>query len=517
MPSSVRPPLRGHARWRQAGSQVARRVGAHGPFLALLALGALLRLLVLVAFRPVLWFYGDSYGYLGVAVHPSPYDVRPTGYSFFLELLQPLHRLAVVAAAQHLIGLGVGVGVYAVLHRLGVRRWLATLAAAPVLLDAFGVGVEQTLLAETLFLGLVMPALLALVWPRGRPGRPGLPGVAACGWVGLLLALGVLTRTVGLALVAVAVTALVARRAGPRRLAAALVAFTLPLLLYASWFNAVHHRYELTASNGFFLYGRVVQLADCAGMDLPAAERPLCPPEPPGQRREVEYYVWNRASPAWTLPYKRVRQDELAADFARRVMRAQPLDYAAAVGLDLAHSVAPGRSPYPSDFTYSNYLFRTTYPPVDPSASESARLYQGGVGDGNPNPVAGLARPLRAYQAVGYVPGPVYGLAILVGLAGLVLGRDRTGRRSATFLFLAAGAAMLVVPALTAAFDYRYQLPALPMLAIAAALGAQLLLDRRRRPRHRAGASPAASPAASAPVADLGPATAEEPERVAVG
>lgn len=50
-----------------------------------------------------------------------------------------------------------------------------------------------------------------------------------------------------------------------------------------------------------------------------------------------------------------------------------------------------------------------------------------------------------------------------------------------TGLLLGSGASQVLLPVLIQGFDYRYLLPALPLLPAAAALGLQLLLERRRR------------------------------------
>ena len=68
-------------------------------------------------------------------------------------MLEPVGGLALVAAVQHAFGLAMGVALYALLLRQGAPRWVATVAAAPVLLD------------RTLF-----PQLLALTGDAGARG-----------------------------------------------------------------------------------------------------------------------------------------------------------------------------------------------------------------------------------------------------------------------------------------------------------------------------------------------------------
>ena len=73
LPDALTQRLRAVDRW---ASGVVRR---HWPVLLVLAVGALLRLAVQLAYQPVLWFFGDSFAYLVVALHLAPYEVRPIG------------------------------------------------------------------------------------------------------------------------------------------------------------------------------------------------------------------------------------------------------------------------------------------------------------------------------------------------------------------------------------------------------------------------------------------------------
>jgi len=69
-------------------------------------------------------------------------------------------------------------------------------------------------------------------------------------------------------------------------------------------------------------------------------------------------------------------------------------------------------------------------------------------------------------------------------LASLGVGRSRgSGVRSLTFLLVASAAGLMLVPAATAEFVWRYQMPALSLIPAAAALGWPALFG------HRLGAS----------------------------
>ena len=73
-----------------------------------------------------------------------------------------------VAAVQHLLGLGMAVALYVLLLRRGSPRWLAALATAPVLLDAYQLQMEQTVMPDVLFEAPLVAGLAALLW-RPRP------------------------------------------------------------------------------------------------------------------------------------------------------------------------------------------------------------------------------------------------------------------------------------------------------------------------------------------------------------
>ncbi|MEV7908639.1 hypothetical protein, partial [Streptomyces anulatus] len=68
----------------------------HRIFGAVLVLAAALRVLAMGGY-PAVWFE-DSFEYVGVAQRIQPYPVRPSGYSFLLWAMEPLHSFLAVAA-----------------------------------------------------------------------------------------------------------------------------------------------------------------------------------------------------------------------------------------------------------------------------------------------------------------------------------------------------------------------------------------------------------------------------------
>ncbi|HUB22797.1 MAG TPA: hypothetical protein VMA97_10375, partial [Streptosporangiaceae bacterium] len=98
----------------------------HPQFTIALAAGAVLRLVTMIAYPGALWFSGDSYVYVGAALRPRPDLSKTTGYSLFLRALLPFHSFTLVTGLQHLMGLGIGVMVYALARRAGVSKLWAT-------------------------------------------------------------------------------------------------------------------------------------------------------------------------------------------------------------------------------------------------------------------------------------------------------------------------------------------------------------------------------------------------------
>src|SRR5690606_29656106 len=133
-----------------------------------------------------------------------------------------LGDLTWLPAANHLLGLGAGALLYAVVLRWSSRPWLAALASAPGLLDAYVLQIEQMVMSDAAFLFVLAAGFAALTWRRRC--RP-----AAAALAGLLLGLAVTVRVVGAPLVLPAAAYVVLVGAGrPRQrvLTAALLAAT---------------------------------------------------------------------------------------------------------------------------------------------------------------------------------------------------------------------------------------------------------------------------------------------------
>jgi hypothetical protein len=441
----------------------------HWLFVTVLALAAGLRIVAWLAVHPAWWILGDGIGYLDDALHLQPDRWRPSGYSLLvLKPLLKLHHLSLVTAVQHLMGMTVGVLVYVTLLRFGLPRWVAALAAVPVLFDGYFLATEQMVASEALFATLIVAAVVVLMWRIGRP-----PHVAVAA-TGVLLALSGLTRIVGLPVIAIAMLVLLLPRPSWSRLVTLGVAFALPVGLYALWFAHSYGQVNLTASSGIFLYGRTTEFVDCARVQFSDPRlRQLCPSEPVGQRNEI-WYVFDVNSPLAKLGLSDTAGNDLAGRFAADAIRAQPREYASLVWDGVVKSFAWNDTGQPNDM-----LFQTDEV-LPPDAQAAAVAYQGH--EAGPYRRPALVSALAAYQGVAHIPATVLLLALLAAAAGLVFGRDPESRGLRAALVLTAGAALvlLLVPAMTTIVAPRYRVPALPEICLAVALSGSLLVNRWR-------------------------------------
>ncbi|HEY7439379.1 MAG TPA: hypothetical protein VIC35_08270, partial [Acidimicrobiia bacterium] len=264
----------------------------HWLFLTLFAAGLAFRVVTQIAYRPAL-LYIDSYRYLeNLSLEPAKSEA--IGYSAVLRfLLWVFGNFASIAAIQHIIGLGMAVAIYALLLRWGARPWLSALGAAPILLSAYQLQIEHNLLSETWFEALILAAVCLLMWNR----RPGLVAVSVAG---ISLGLAVTIRIVGAPLIVPAVLyALWVMGKGRRRWLGAgllVVAFAVPLVAYASYSLSQVGRFQLTTSDAGLLAGRAQTIVDCKTLELPSDERQLCPKEPLGHRKGVDFYAHDERS-----------------------------------------------------------------------------------------------------------------------------------------------------------------------------------------------------------------------------
>jgi len=129
----------------------------------LLAVGLVLRVLAMMAYHPAL-LYVDTLKYL-YGAWPG---ADPVGYTAILKPILLVGDLGTVALVQHVLGLAMAVAIYALLVRRGVPRWLSAIAMTPVLLDAYQLQIEQTIMPDVWFEAFVVAGVVLLLWrPQG--------------------------------------------------------------------------------------------------------------------------------------------------------------------------------------------------------------------------------------------------------------------------------------------------------------------------------------------------------------
>lgn len=467
----------------------------HVLFVIFVALGVLLRAGAMLGYRWHMWFT-DSYEYVYFTLHLRPYGVRPSGYSLFLRAFLPFHDFGLVVGVQHLMGLACAVLPYVVAMRYRARPWLAAVALAPVLLDAYEIQLEHLLLSDTLFMFLLVAAVSLTLW---RTSPETLPPWWAMVIAGLCVGFAAVTRSVGLPLLLIfcgylAIRWAVAARARrsraehrpswPRLLLAGVVpilaigiAGALPMGAYADWYASVHGTYGFSNSGGVFLYSRTMDFATCEKMRPPPDLRPLCDPRPPKKRPSSQFYLWSADSPLrkpgnrWVFSPS---NNDRAGRFARLAIRRQPVAYARTVARDTLRAFHWHRTVFPDLETYQQYHFSSLMSPAPRWVEPTLWQYDPDWATVVVEPYAGL---MRSYQRWGYLPGTLFGLILFGGAAGIVARWRRLG--GAVLLPWAMAAALIVLPAMTADFSYRYLLPAFPMAGLALALA-----FTRRRTRH---------------------------------
>ncbi len=474
----------------------------HAGVLAVLALGGVIRIAVELAYRPALLF-SDSWGYLSMAHSGMPVGIlpsRPSGYALLLRLLALTGRdLLAVSVVQHVAGLAIGALVYAVLRHVGVGKALATVAAAVVVFDSYAIALEQFIMAEAFFMLLLVGALALTVIRRESPG--------ALMTAGALLAAACTVRTAGLFVAPVWCAYLLWSARDRRRLLMAAAGLLLPLCVYASWHAwRTDGSFALDQSQGWFLYGRVGQFADCQGADVPRLTQPLCdlsaewrPLFTPG------LWVWGVGSPAVRLfagtpdhfasspsgEARTARDNQLLEEFALAIIRAHPLAYATAAGADFLRFFDPGASPA-RDADGATVTF--------PSAPLTDWVYAGPRHRYVPGYVPRVRWPaslLVSYQKVLRAPRLLLGALAVVALIALLVPLVtplQLVRRAEIFLLTGSGLAMLLGAAALVGFVVRYLVPSVPLLVAGGLLAGHELaqaarvarLERADRPGGRA-------------------------------
>jgi hypothetical protein len=425
-------------------------------FLLVLGAAIALRMIVMVAYRPVLPLTQDAYMYLERSLTLSPTgSFHPFLYPLLLRPLIATGSLVWVPVTQHLAGLAMGVLPYLLLRRLGVHPFLAALGVFPVLFDGFQLNIEHHVLSETFSQLFVVLALVVLAWDQR-------PHILAATGAGTFIALSALVRFPGLSVIVASTAYALLRRIGWVRLVALLLGFLIPLGIYAGWFSARTGSTGITNRNGFFLYGRVVQFSDCGELEVPKDLRVFCPRDDHEPEKKGLFTSG--------LPDE-IRRDPSynakALEFSRRMILAQPEEYASAVLSDFFRYFEAG-DPQTREPGTKKWVFNKSSPQNRFSSLPDRNIELIVEVD------RGLADFLRRYQDVVWTYGPLLVVMMFLGVAGgFAGGRNPPGRSLGPecWLFTVAALGLLLFPPVFGVYHIRYVLPAIPLVGPAAALG----------------------------------------------
>ncbi|MET7420452.1 hypothetical protein [Dactylosporangium sp. NPDC005555] len=447
-------------------------IRANKLFTGLLAAGVLLRVAMMVTYYPAFGYFIDTRAYILSAKSWDTDPIWPFGYPFYLWLHEPFQRTSVVALSQHLLGLGMGIVVYALLRRRGLARGWSALATVPILLDARELVVEHHILSDTVFSTLLLLAVVLLLWPRER-----LPlWVAALS--GGFFAAASLTRTIGQVLLAIAIVYLIVRRVGWKQLAAFCVAMAIPLAGYMVWFHHEHGVYAINTYTGRYMWSRTTTFVDCDKVDFTAEERELCPLEPLGQRLGPDSYLWYDDP---TDLVRRYKDDNIYKSFATKAILAQPGGYIEVVFADTLHMFQPGwHGPWRTECVHDRWNMPSAGSGDTCSATLMVKPFLPGAEAVAGEPANWQNKTMHAYGTVFTTPGFLFVFMLLFILAAaLRRPRKQRGYENLDAVFLATISVALVMMSLAlSAIDIRYIMPLLTLAPIALALS----IHRFRKP-----------------------------------
>ncbi|MGN9913105.1 phospholipid carrier-dependent glycosyltransferase [Phytohabitans sp. LJ34] len=483
-PAPADPPSR-----RRRMERLFRLARRHSAFLAIIALGGLLRALFMLSYKPAFWYFGDSGVYISMSeakdLVASP--TRALGYVVALKFLEPTHTFMSLIFLQHLAGLVLAATMYAFLQHRGAPRWLSCLAIVPVLFDSLFLTVEHYLLPDLILTFCIGMAIIAVLWNKK-------PSWRATGVAGFLLACAWFTKPTALPVVVLIGLVLIIRWVGWRALVAYAVTFLIPYLLVMNWIGDRQSVYG--SQSGIALYGRAAMIADCSRIDLTFEEQTLCPTR---HFDRADAYFWTSPPKRRYMAYT-PEGAKLYTDFSMAVIRQQPGDYLRSVGKEsLAHFI-PGfrlgpdndclrlRWSPPTEFRDTQTVPNRCYP------AQARGDFQRWAADPKTGPEAtAVTRTLHWYgQYVRFIPTTL-SISLLLVIASLVCGvrlfRWRSpgpivpGRiRLDVVVLLFAGVGLTILTVAIGMYEARYAMPAVPLASLGAALAIFGLTSGRVRP-----------------------------------
>jgi hypothetical protein len=468
--------------------RVATLVGPRRPerlgltlLFVILAVGAALRVLLMLAWSPAFMGFSDATAYVSMASRSLWGDpTHEVGYALFLRDLHALGgQLWPTIVIQHISGLLSATLWWLILRRCGARPWLATIPAAVIALGGGEMFLEHSTMSESLFILLLSGGVYCAV--RGLD----VGGARWSALSALALALACTVRVVALPLFGVLLVWLALMSGGSvrRRVRHTAIAAACGATILGGYAVVQHGQtgyWGLTTPAGAWnLYSRVAPFADCHKFRPPPGTAALCESTPPARRKTtVDEYAYTAASPAVRAyswgdgPYTATpRENRQLASFAKAVVVHQPADYAKTFLEGMVAYVAPIRIEFrnrtvlaPDDQAFFHHnLFA---PGTLATAVKDDLPYYGVQKFHEDRPLMSF---LFAYESVARVTGPLMAAMMLLSFFALFAPAGRP-RQVARLLFLIAWVSLIVPPA-THQWDARYTIPALGPLTAVATLG----------------------------------------------
>jgi hypothetical protein len=440
------------------------------PFLVLVALGILVRAILMLAYFPAILLHWDSTRYARIGEWSIYSDFwMPAGYPMFLWLLRRFFsQLWLTTWIQHVLGLGTGTFLYLSTRRLGVVRAIACIPAAIPLLSGDHLYLEHTVMADHLTIFLTAAGIWAAIC--------GLVPNVHLRWLAIastLLAMAALTRSVGVVLLPILVlcTALWVKesfRARCAAVAAALVPGVAVFALYIGGFYVSHGQYlGLTDMSGWNLYARVAPFADCRKFTPPEGTAILCEERAPSTRPGPFGYVWDPES----VPRKRFelgpKTGRKLGEFAKRAIIHQPWEYARSVLTDLARFIDPAIAPYRAYGGQTREILSFGWRDTaieDRLVRTMSRSYKGTQVHLHGQYI------LAFYQNLSRPSGLTLVALFLLSLIGLV--KATAPIRLGIVLFGLSAFGLYLIPVMTLSYTFRYGIPPETFIVASGVLGA---------------------------------------------
>jgi hypothetical protein len=443
----------------------------------LIAVGLVLRVAMEQVVHPVI-MSPDTVTYVGMALFDLYGDpVRPSGYSMLLAALHFVStNVDFTVWVQHLMGVATGLLLYAAVRRIGAPVWVGLIAAATVLLGIDQVVHEQALLPEVLFNFLIAAVLYACVRALDEP-RPFLDLISTrTAWIlaaGALLGLSVWVRAVAGPIIPFFALWFVFALPGPwwRRIGHGALtggAAAAVVLAYFQLNYMAQDYFGLVQGSGWGIYSRAAPFADCDQFEPPAGTERLCQHIPPEKRPPPDIYGWSpKESPAHRVfGWPPAGNDQVAA-FGWAAVRAQPGEYLEAVVSDVGRYFG---------FGVDSILFTSTRIQWERGDTRNVMPWINDYYQDERYSVGGPIGEVEDLQEVLRVHPWLLSVALVAALAGLVVGRGRP--RSMIGVFLIVGLLLVIIPPVTATYNFRYALPANGPLIAAGAVGVWLVITR---------------------------------------